>query len=133
MKAESSGISVLSEAIRQKDEESVRLRPENAALVSAKIVGPKDLMARIEVLDKWSGLWKKLAQFRGWPASKHEQNRRENERLRAALQALLNAVTFGPKSNLTPGNPGYRARVPIGFVDEAVKALWGENHEGESP
>lgn len=51
----------------------------------------------------------------------------ENERRRAALQALLTAVTFGPEEDLNPegdlANPGYHARVPIGFVQEARKAL----------
>ena len=39
------------------------------------------------------------------------------------LGHLLNAVTFGPKSELSPGNVGYAARIPIGFVENAKPAL----------
>ncbi len=53
----------------------------------------------------------------------------EIERLRAALRELLVAVKFGPISNLNPdnasANPGYMARIPIGFVDTAEAALRG--------
>ena len=41
----------------------------------------------IEIARKWSAYWKKLAQFRGWPASEHEKTRQENKRLRAVLDA----------------------------------------------
>jgi len=41
----------------------------------------------VEVARKWSTRWKALAEFRGWPASRHEQNRRLIERLRIQLKA----------------------------------------------
>ena len=44
-------------------------------------------------------------------------------KLARALNDLLTAVTFGPKSTLSPGNPGYEAKVPIGFVDSAENTL----------
>jgi len=44
-------------------------------------------------------------------------------KLARALEHLLNAVTFGPESDLSPGNPGYAARIPIGFVDDAKRTL----------
>lgn len=47
--------------------------------------------------------------------------------LEAVLRHLLHAVTFGPRSELTPGNLGYRARVPVGFVETAERALAGED------
>ena len=44
-------------------------------------------------------------------------------KLARALRDLLAAVTFGPKSDLSPDNPGYQARVPVGFVEDAEHTL----------
>ncbi len=79
------------DAIRDVLEERKRLLGEKEGLIASKYVGPDrpDLFERIVVLSKWSGRWKKLAQFRGWPASQHERTRKENKRLRERETDLL--------------------------------------------
>jgi len=131
----------LADDIRALLEENRQLQADKAALISSKIVGPKDLMeenerlradvaeldrlkavhettcrdtsSAIETARKWSTRWKKLAQFRGWPASEHEKTRQENKRLKTS--ELQSAICSNEAQNcahkLRDGNRDQQARI----------------------
>jgi hypothetical protein len=89
-------------AERKADEAESRLiarEEETDTLIKAAEAEVARLRAEIEqlrgetsrlnaVLRKWAARWKAEAKFRGWPASRHEKNRRELERLRVENEEL---------------------------------------------
>ncbi len=63
-------------------------RDENRGLM-AEVLEVKQENA---LLRKWSSHWKNLATFRGWPASKHEKNRRRAVLAEARIEAALKEI-----------------------------------------
>lgn len=89
----------LNEARAEIDRLRAKLTPRKFVRPTFYAEPPEDSAdAKLAVSQRWSAAWKKLAQFRGWPASKHEQNRREVALLRAEIERLrAEPQTLGQK------------------------------------
>ena len=73
-------------------EENARLKERSAVLISGIETELRASRAEVATARKWSALWKALAKFRGWPASKHEENRHRAEAAEAKLAEVEGEV-----------------------------------------